>query len=416
MGSISQEELIKKSVIASSKITEPCTIRFFDQSYDEFLNGDNKERRQAFTLEGRRGERVLKNISEHTQQENDELIEELNEIATKFINQQIISHYPETEATVREINFKNVLEPARIIKIDDHRLGSYQMSDHCFNLYPSRICFLEPHKQACGGRNSDLYKDLKELVEQECSNGPGCYYRYYFPESGKAGRVALPRSVEYFFTKLIPSCTHEKDKTGFLQILHSRYFSFAEESGKKKAQTVYRVRNQCIVCTLLAMTKELTKGGGIDRPCMQLFNEEDENLFLLKTENMEDMGVVETFRPNHNEPIVNVHGQKKVMLTDKSKMFSRYMMCEEDGFFFPVMLDSSKKVKPSNLPTKRGKKRPGRRPGYKLDKTKRKASTTTPEFEQATTSKRKASTTTPVFEKATTSKVIKIEEDGSSIF
>nr|AMW36208.1 hypothetical protein tc2005_p063 [Abalone herpesvirus Taiwan/2005] len=353
LSSIDKDSLIKMGVETSSKILEACSIKYAPLSFGEILNGNNPERRKMFSLEGKRGQRSLKHITQHTLKDNDEIIESLNEICTHFINQQIISEHPELEDSVRELNFKNVLEPGRVIKIEDHRMGSYQIKDPCFNLYPSRVCFLEPYKRACGGSMSEVYKELKSLLERECNMGAGCLYRRMFPQCKRAGRVALPESVEYVFTKLLPACSNEGGATGLVHTLHAQFFSFAEECGKKKVQSVYKVRQQCIVCTMLKLSKETNKNAGLDRPHMDLYNEEDENIFLTKTEDLKDFGVIEVSRPDYNDMVVNVHGQKKVMVVDRSKLFSNIDMCEEDGFFFPVIMTEGRDVVPTNLPTSR---------------------------------------------------------------
>ena len=349
---IDTDELIKEAVVNTSRISDPCAIAHTDITFDEFTTDVcNNERRDFFTLEGRKGQRTVTEVYEHTIEENDAIIEEINAVCTELINQQVISHYPEIEDKVREINFDNVLEPGRVINLKDHLEGCYQIKDPRFNLYPSRLCFLEPYKKACGGEKSQLYINLKDLLEQECVNAEGCQYRAYYPETRQSGRAMLPEMIEETFTcTLAAGCLSQHEQTNILTQIHEVYFGDIDEMASStksaKSQRVYKVKNQCIVCTMLRLTKELVKNAGIDRPCKELYEGDDENLFLLKIGDRPPSGMINVDRPDYNDCVANIYPQIKSFVHNRLELFKEYKMFVEDGIWMPMRVDKQERLVP----------------------------------------------------------------------
>lgn len=347
--SIDREELLKTAVESTSQISDPCCISYADVTFAEYLNGvPDEEKRSVFTVETKKGQRTVTDVSEHTLEENDAIIEEVGELCWELINNQIISEFPEVEKSVRELNYKNVLEPGRIVDVKDHLEGCYQINDLRFNLHPRRSCFLEQYKSVCGGEKSELYMKLTELLDQECINAEGCQYRRFFPKVRESGRVMLPESVEQIFrTILVAGCLSQGEQTAILQNLYDLYYGEFDDLGcvKQRTQGVCKIKNQCVVCTLISMHKEFVVDGGIDRPCKELYEPRDENLFLLKINNKLP-GVMSARRPDNMEPLAHIYPQVRKSIYTVKELLGEYKMYTEDGVWFPVRADKDEKLIP----------------------------------------------------------------------
>nr|DBA11706.1 TPA_asm: ORF5 [Malaco herpesvirus 1] len=352
--SIDKDELIKEAAINSSRISDPISIAHADITFSEYITGENDpERRKVYTLKGRKGERTVTDVCEHTKEENDAIVKEMNEICTELINQQIVSDYPEIEEDVMEINYNNVTEPGRVVNLKDHLEGCYQIRDPRFNLFPNRSCFIAPYKNACGGETSELYKNLEALLNKECVNAEGCHYRVLFPEAMCAGRVMLPQLVEDTFTCILfATGLSQHNQSMKLTNIHELYFGDLDEtscySSTNKMEGVYKVKNQCIVCTMFTLSKEIVKDGGIDRSCKELYCEEEENLFLMKVGRE---GVLEVDRPDFNDPIASVYPQIKYIVYNQLELFKKYKLFydEDTGVMSPMHLDKNKTLIPDTF-------------------------------------------------------------------
>lgn len=290
---------LDEAVFRTAKMITPVRLQHPSQSYAEFINGDNSETREAWTVYTDRGIRNVSHVTRESVEETDMIIEELGEVIRRMAGKDAISQHPELETELKQPCYIDPHTPGRFNNLDHQKYGQYDMEDLSFNLTPWRSSFIEQYKSGIG---ANMYTDLVAYLDNRCCNAYGCYYRLYYPEFQVVGPAALPDTVKMLLVDVLPNCPTDNRVKNTLMTLHQ---SISDKKG-----AVFKARAQCIVCTLLNhSTQEYTKNGGIDHVASA------ENVVLINTGNLATLGMIEINRPDFMSCVAGVDEQTKVITT-----------------------------------------------------------------------------------------------------
>ena len=268
------------------------------QSASNTFNGASSDATCPYS---NRGVRMVSGMGVETMEKNEETIREILKYTRKMMCKEITREYPEFSEIIKDSSiYIDPHTPGKYINLNQHGFGLYDMNDASFNLIPDRAVVFLSQYESMFPAASDLdgpYQQLKQLLNQKCSNGLSCYYREQYPEFKCAGPIALPDCVRKIFLIVLPAAG---SSSRIINTLIPLLYKMTETYANKNDALVKSI-SECIVCTIMNNAeKEFNKNGGLEPEGRK------DNIYLINIDGLNKDMFIPLIRPEYNKCVAGV--------------------------------------------------------------------------------------------------------------